>query len=80
MMRLPSHRWAPLRRFILDRDGWRCQRCGRPGRPEVHHEDHNPANNDPANLRTLCKRCHIEIHRPTVAPEVAKWQRLIDRT
>lgn len=23
------------------------------------HLDHNPSNNDPANLRALCQRCHI---------------------
>ena len=55
MMRLPSHRWAPLRRFILDRDGWTCQRCGRPGRPEVHHVNGDPGDNDPGNLIVLCR-------------------------
>ena len=25
----------------------------------VNHEDHDPTNNDPANLAALCQRCHI---------------------
>ena len=80
MMRLPSHRWAPLRRFILDRDGWTCQRCGRPGRPEVHHVNGDPGDNDPGNLIVLCRSCHIETHRPAVAPEVAAWRALVANT
>jgi 5-methylcytosine-specific restriction endonuclease McrA len=26
----------------------------------VAHLDHNTANNDPANLRALCQRCHLD--------------------
>ena len=26
----------------------------------VAHMDHNKANNDPANLRALCQRCHLD--------------------
>ena len=29
--------WARIRREVLDRDGWRCQTCGKPGRLEVDH-------------------------------------------
>ena len=78
--RLPSHRWALLRRFILDRDGWRCRRCGRPGRLEVHHVNGNPSDNREANLLTYCRTCHIEVHKPTVAPDVADWRRLVANT
>ena len=39
---MAANRWAALRRFVLDRDGWRCQRCGRYGRMEVHHVDGDP--------------------------------------
>ena len=58
-------RWAAVRRATLDRDGWRCQRCGRPGVLEVHHvralED-GGAPYDPENLETICKCCHIALH------------------
>jgi hypothetical protein len=39
----------------------RCVACGRSGiRIERHHVDGNPLNNDPANVRVLCTRCHME--------------------
>ena len=75
--RLPSHRWAPLRRFVLDRDKWACSRCGRHAPLEVHHADGDPSHNEIENLKTLCRRCHIELHKPAVAPDVAAWHDLM---
>ena len=40
----------------------RCENCGTPQKLGVHHKDSNPENNDPANLMTLCSRCHMQIH------------------
>ena len=40
--------------------GRTCQQCGDGGRLELHHDDGNPANDDPANLRLLCHDCHVE--------------------
>ena len=37
----------------------------------------HPAHNDPGNLVTFCRRCHIEAHRPPVAPDVAAWRELL---
>ena len=73
-----AHRWARLRRFILDRDSWRCQRCGMYGRLEVHHQDGDPSNNTPDNLTTYCRRCHLQHHAPVISPEVAAWRALVD--
>ena len=82
---LPSHshryiynlqRWKRLRRTILDRDGWRCQSCGRAGRLEVHHKTpvrEGGAIWDPANLTTLCYRCHVSSHHPVDA-DVQAWR------
>ena len=34
----PSRRqWARVRLAVLDRDSWRCQKCGKAGRLEVDH-------------------------------------------
>ena len=30
---------------------------------QVHHCDHNPANNAPENLRAVCSSCHLDYHR-----------------
>ena len=34
----------------------------------------DPSHADPARLVTLCRRHHIEAHKPAVAPDVAAWQ------
>lgn len=36
-----------------------CEKCGKPG-AERHHEDGDTLNNDPGNIRFLCRRCHME--------------------
>ena len=56
-------RWRVLRLAILDRDGWRCRKCGRAaGRFEVDHViplDRGGAMYEESNLQTLCRGCHI---------------------
>lgn len=46
---------------------------GRELRPEeiVHHEDHNPLNNDPANLVVLSRSEHMRLHGLAGRPE--RW-------
>lgn len=39
-----------------------CQQCGTATDLHVHHIDRDPANNDPANLMTLCSSCHLKLH------------------
>jgi hypothetical protein len=39
-----------------------CESCGTGSKLHVHHIDRNPANNNPANLRTLCASCHLKLH------------------
>lgn len=55
---------AKLKRLILKRDNWTCQRCGiaqdTHGKVlQVHHLDHNTMNNDPANLVAACQKCNM---------------------
>ena len=70
--------WRKLRRAILDRDGWRCQQCGKAGRLEVHHVDHDPTNDDPANLVTWCRSpCHMDHHRRERTAAEAEWDRFL---
>ena len=79
-----SKRWAQLRRSILDRDGWRCVRCGRAGRLEVDHAIPMAAGGDPwseSNLQALCRGCHFRKtareNRKEPSPEVAAWSELV---
>jgi 5-methylcytosine-specific restriction endonuclease McrA len=39
-----------------------CEQCQTTHDLHVHHIDRNPANNDPANLMTLCSSCHLKLH------------------
>jgi 5-methylcytosine-specific restriction endonuclease McrA len=56
--------YAKLRREILDRDGWRCQKCGCSKNLDVHHIVRRSALGDDAetNLITLCRECHQVLH------------------
>ena len=42
--------------------GEKCETCGTTENLHVHHVDHNPRNNDPSNLQTLCASCHLKLH------------------
>lgn len=46
-----------------------CERCAATIDLEVHHRDEDRTNNDPANLETLCGKCHRAEHG--VGPMVA---------
>ena len=62
---LHAKRWAAVRRFVFERDGWRCVECGRAGRLECDHV--TPLQREPGQdpydvngLQTLCRGCHVE--------------------
>ena len=74
--------WEVARRRALERDLYRCTACNKPGRLEVHHCKGLHAGGQPyqlENLRTLCRSCHIELHRPDVPEWAARWrEELVD--
>ena len=40
-----------------------CEECGeRVLKTNIHHKDRNHSNNDPTNLKKLCRRCHGREH------------------
>lgn len=53
-----------LRTEILARDNRMCQKCGYSDIDclEIHHIDKNPMNNNPSNLITFCRQCHLGVH------------------
>lgn len=57
------------RQVALERDGYKCVICGATKELIVHHKDETgqteKPNNTLENLMTVCKACHIEIHKPT---------------
>ena len=65
-------RWEPCRRKALTRDGYRCVRCSRPGRLEIHHKIPVKIARELAfklsNLQTLCRPCHFDEHRAERLP------------
>ena len=76
-----SAAWKRTRRRVLDRDGWRCRKCGGAGRLECHHVravSAGGAELDPHNCETLCRTCHIAMHRRET-PERAAWRTYLSR-
>lgn len=62
--RLGREQYAVLRLRVLNRDGWRCQVCGRREQLDVHHvQFRSRAGMDiEDNLITVCRRCHRGMH------------------
>ena len=59
LIQADSHRWR-ARKY---KKRVTCEACGSRGpKLHIHHADRNPANNDPANLVTLCPSCHLKRH------------------
>ncbi len=63
-VQLETGRYEKLRQQVLERDGWRCQRCGCRGELQVHHINPRSRLGDDTepNLITLCSQCHQEMH------------------
>ena len=77
-------RWAVVRRAVLDRDGWRCVKCGKAGRLEVDHVVPIVRGGDwwaAEGLQALCRGCHInKSRRERVKPNAERdeWRRMAD--
>lgn len=63
------NRFNGLRTQALERDGYRCQECGTDEKLVVHHKirrlerSKKDAISRLEDLQTLCRRCHINVHR-----------------
>jgi 5-methylcytosine-specific restriction endonuclease McrA len=66
--RMAGKPYAQLRREILERDGWRCQKCGCSKNLDVHHLRRLSALGDDVepNLITVCRECHQNLHTSAV--------------
>ena len=83
---LNRKRWARTRYAVLERDNWRCRKCGKPGILEVDHVvplNVQPEQDayDPNGCQVLCRTCHIvktrEENGGPEDPERARWRALV---
>ena len=82
-------KWARARKAALDRDGWRCVKCGRAGRMDVDHIRPlrlGGAPFAPQNLQTLCRGgCHRDKtaaengYRVVDHTDIDDWQAYVDK-
>ncbi len=63
-LRLDPESYRYLCQQVLERDGWRCQSCGRATNLQVHHINPRSRLGDDTepNLITLCVACHHHAH------------------
>ncbi len=64
-IRLACDECEQLRLQTLERDGWRCQHCGKRDHLEIHHiirRSQSGADSE-ENLIALCGECHGRVHR-----------------
>jgi 5-methylcytosine-specific restriction endonuclease McrA len=63
-IKLEKQIYRRLMERVLERDGWRCQKCGLLENLQVHHQIKRTqlGNDSVANLVTLCAHCHMEEH------------------
>jgi 5-methylcytosine-specific restriction endonuclease McrA len=64
-LRLDPIEYRLLRDQILQRDGWRCPKCGSLISLEIHHKKFRSRLGDDSaqNLITLCVVCHRAEHK-----------------
>lgn len=67
---------------VLKRDNYTCQKCGDTNRANlvVHHEDGagrgaKIKNNDLSNLITLCRGCHLKVHKKELKAGHDAWNK-----
>ena len=76
-----SREWQGLRIEAIARDGGRCTICSKAGRFEIHHIVYlkNGGLNTLNNLTTLCRDCHLGIHKKD-NPRLytTGWEKLVE--
>ena len=62
---LKTEQWRTVSRERREQDGYKCVCCGSEGNLEVHHVRYprNWFDTTTDDLRTLCKECHVMVHR-----------------
>lgn len=66
LLLLKDPRWKYKKKCVLERDKYKCVKCGGVGILHVHHLKYTgiyPWQAPYKDLITLCKRCHEKIHK-----------------
>ena len=63
-IKLGVRAYRRIMKRVLERDDWRCQRCGSLENLQIHHQTKRSQQGDDtlANLVTLCAHCHMAEH------------------
>ena len=63
-IKLGKQIYRRLMKRVLERDGWRCQKCGELENLQIHHriKRSQQGNDSLANLVTLCPCCYMAEH------------------
>lgn len=63
-IKLGKQLYRRLMKRVLERDDWRCQKCGSLENLQVHHQilRSQLGNDSLDNLVTLCAHCHMAEH------------------
>jgi 5-methylcytosine-specific restriction endonuclease McrA len=63
-LRLAPEPYTELKKRILERDGWKCQHCGRRDQLQLHHliRRSRMGPDCEENLIVLCGDCHRALH------------------
>ncbi len=63
-IKLGVRTYRRLMKRVLERDGWRCQKCGSLENLQIHHQTKRSqqGNDALANLVTLCAHWHMAEH------------------
>ena len=56
--------WQVLREYVLERDNYKCSKCGSDNQLQMHHivPLMLGGSNETENIITLCSKCHGNIH------------------
>ena len=61
---LRSPHWQTMRRKVLRRAGYECERCHRKAPLDVHHLTYaRRGHENMSDLQALCRHCHKEAHK-----------------
>lgn len=74
---LDSKKWKAKRRKVLQRAGYKCERCGKRQARQIHHLTYERIFHErTSDLLAVCGLCHMELHGIEPDKPKAKKSRL----